>query len=164
VVNGAAGEVCDDASQGQYCSGNCAQILCPPGCQCFTAGNDYALCTTGAAFREADVFCARHGMTLANVASATEDQNIRTKATSAGVSQYWIGGTDLDGDGQWMWMNTLRFWNGNSSGTLLSYAHFPATAPNGGTALNCLEVTANGTWTDANCTTSLPYVCQRTLP
>jgi Lectin C-type domain len=164
VVNSAAGEVCDDANTGQYCSG-CAQFICPAGCQCFAAASsNYALCPTVATFRDAEVACGQHGMALATVGSATEDQALRTQATGAGVMEYWLGGTDQDAEGQWMWMDTTRFWSGAAAGTALAYAHFAAMMPGGGSARNCLHVTANGSWTDADCTTSFAYVCKRVLP
>jgi hypothetical protein len=165
VVNAAAGEVCDDGATGQYCNAACTQILCPAGCQCFNSGsNDFALCTAPATFGDAEVACGRHGMALATVGSATVDQAIRTKAMGAGVASYWLGGTDLDSEGNWMWLDTTRFWSGAASGTALAYAHFAATAPGGGSALDCLQVSPNGTWTDAACTTTNPYVCERVSP
>jgi hypothetical protein len=162
VVNGAAGEVCDDGATGQYCNATCTQFVCPPGCQCF--GTDFALCTAPATFGDAEVACGRHGMALASVVNATEDQAIRAQATGAGVTDYWLGGADLDSEGNWMWMDTTRFWSGTASGTALAYAHFAATAPGGGTALDCLHVGPDGTWTDAACTTTYPYVCKRVSP
>lgn len=165
TVNAAAGEVCDDAGTGQYCSTDCKQVVCPAGCQCFAAaGGDYALCTTGASFRDAEVFCGKHGMALARVGDTAADQALRTRATQSGVNDYWLGGTDLDAEGQWMWMNSTRFWSGAAAGKALAYAHFAATAPGGGNTSNCLHVGANGEWTDANCATSYAYVCQRLLP
>jgi hypothetical protein len=165
VANAAAGEECDDGGTGQYCSSNCKQFVCPASCSCFNAAShDYALCKTAAAFRDAELFCGAHGMALASVGSSTEDQALRTEATDAGVSDYWMGGTDLDGEGQWMWLDTTRFWSGTAAGKALAYAHFAPTAPAGGTATNCLRVTSNGQWTDAECTTTFAYVCERLLP
>ncbi len=156
--------MCDDGATGQYCNATCTQTLCPAGCQCFNAGSDFALCPAPATFGDAEVACGRHGMALASVGSTAEDQAIRTQATGAGVTNYWLGGTDLDVEGKWMWMDTTHFWSGAASGTALAYAHFAATAPGGGTALDCLHVGPNGSWTDAACTTAYPYVCKRVLP
>jgi hypothetical protein len=164
IVSAAAGEVCDDGNTGQYCTG-CTQFICPAGCQCFAAaGNNYALCTTGAAFGDAAVACGKHGMALATVTSATEDMALRTQATGAGVAEYWLGGTDQDAEGNWMWMNTTRFWSGAATGMALAYAHFAPMMPGGGTARNCLHVTASGTWTDEACTSSFAYMCERFAP
>lgn len=163
VVNAAAGEACDDGGSGQYCGATCKTISCPPGCQCFTSGNDYALCTTADTFRNAGVYCGKHGMALATVTGAPEDQALRTQATNAAITDYWIGGTDLDAEGQWMWMNTTRFWSGGATGSASGYQHF-AAPPAGGNTRNCLQVTANGTWTDADCNRTHAYICQRVLP
>jgi hypothetical protein len=164
LVNAAAGELCDDGGSGQYCNATCSQYVCPAGCQCFSAGStDYALCATGVAFRDAEVACARHGMALASIGNATEDQAIRSQVTAAGTGEYWVGGTDLDAEGQWMWLNTTRFWSGGATGTALAYQHF-APPPGGGTARNCLLVATDGTWRDIDCTYASPYVCERVLP
>jgi hypothetical protein len=165
--NGAveAGEVCDDARTGQYCNANCTAFTCPPSCQCFASGGrNYALCPTPATFGDAAVACGERRMTLANVGGAPEDQALRSRATTASITEYWIGGTDLDAQNQWMWLDTTRFWTGTSTGTALAYAHFASTAPNGGAARNCLQVLANGEWTDADCSRTLPYVCERFTP
>jgi hypothetical protein len=165
IVNAAAGEACDDGASGQYCSPDCKSFVCPSGCQCFTAaGVDYALCSTSAPFRDAEVFCGKHGMALARVADAAGDQALRARATQASVNEYWLGGTDADAEGQWMWMNTTRFWSGAAAGTAIGYAHFAPAAPGSGNASNCLHVGANGEWTDAACATSYAYFCQRLLP
>jgi hypothetical protein len=166
IVNAAAGEVCDDGATGQYCNSTCTANLCPPGCQCFTSGSDYAICTTPAAFGDAEVFCGQHGYALSSVTSSTEDSTLRTHATTAGITDYWLGGADIDNEGNWMWMDTTHFWKGTApdAGTALGYDHWAATAPSGGTAANCLHVAMNGTWTDAACTTKYPYICKRVLP
>ncbi|MGH7436122.1 MAG: C-type lectin domain-containing protein [Polyangiaceae bacterium] len=165
IVNAAAGEVCDDGATGQYCNSTCTATKCPPGCQCFTSGNDYAICTTPAAFGDAEVYCGQHGYALSSVTSTTEDQTLRTHATSAGVTDYWLGGADIDNEGNWMWLDTTFFWKGPAdAGTALAYDHWAPTAPSGGTAANCLHVAMNGTWTDAACTTKYAYVCKRVLP
>ena len=132
----------------------------------FTAGSgDYALCTTGEPFREAEVFCGRHGMALAIISDAAEDQAIRSRVTTAGTGEYWIGGTDLDAEGQWMWLNTTRFWSssGADAGAALAYEHFLAP-PVGGTARNCLFVATDGTWRDIDCAWPSPFVCERVVP
>jgi hypothetical protein len=171
IVNAAAGEVCDDGATGQYCNSTCTATLCPPGCTCFTAGNDYAICTTTAAFGDAEVYCGQHGFALATVTSAAEDSTIRAHATSAGLTDYWLGGTDLDNEGNWMWLDTTHFYKGTGdagapldAGTAPAYDHWAAGAPNGGNAANCLHVAPNGTWTDAACTTKYGSVCKRVLP
>jgi hypothetical protein len=160
-----AGEVCDDARSGQYCNASCTAFTCPASCQCFASGGrNYALCSTPAPFRDAAVDCGRHGMTLANVGGAPEDQALRSRATTASLAEYWIGGTDLDAQNQWMWMDTTRFWTGTASGTALAYAHFAPAAPTGGTARDCLRVLSSGEWSDADCASALPYVCERITP
>lgn len=165
TVNAAAGEVCDDGGSGQYCSNDCKQTVCPTGCQCFTAaGSDYALCKAAASFGDAEVFCGKHGMALADASSASEDQALRTQASTSGVTDYWLGGTDLDAEGQWRWMDTTAFWSGAAAGKALAYAHFAAMEPGGGNASNCLHVGADGQWTAASCATSFAYVCERLLP
>jgi hypothetical protein len=162
LVNAAAGEVCDDGGQGQYCSANCKQFLCPTGCTCFAAnGGNYAACTTVATFRDAAVQCGRAGMALATINDATEDQALRTHATTAGLAAYWAGAVDLDSEGNWIWLDTTPLWSGTSTGTAKAYANFASTAPNGGTAKDCLSVLASGQWTDEDCTTTAAYVCER---
>ncbi|HVU03629.1 MAG TPA: C-type lectin domain-containing protein [Polyangiaceae bacterium] len=165
TVNAAAGEACDDAKTGQYCSADCKSFVCPSACQCFPAGGgSYALCTAPASFRDAAVECGRHGMALAQLPSAIVDQAIRTEVTSRGVGEYWVGGLDLDAEGQWMWTSTVRFWSGAAAGTALAYAHFAPGAPAGGNTMNCLRVLANGTWSDTDCANTLPSVCERLAP
>jgi hypothetical protein len=163
VVNAAAGEACDDGGQLQYCSKDCSQFLPPPaGCQLFSVGSgSYAMCTTPKTFRDAALACGRVGMALAQIPSSTIDQGLRTQATSSSVTEYWVGGLDLDAEGQWMWTSTIRFRSGT---TTSAYDHFVAGGPTGGTAANCLKVLATGEWSDADCATVLPYVCERIPP
>jgi hypothetical protein len=164
LVNSAAGEVCDDGATGQYCNATCTQYACPTGCQCFAAGGgNYALCTAGETFREAEVFCARHGMTLTIIGDAAEDQAIRSRVTALGTGEYWAGATDLDAEGQWMWLDTTRFWSGGATGTSLAYQHF-APPPGGGTARSCMMVATDGTWRDIDCAYPSPLVCERVAP
>jgi hypothetical protein len=163
VVNAAAGEACDDAGQLQYCSSDCSQFLsAPSGCQLFSVGSgSYAVCTTPKTFRDAALACGRAGMALAQIATSTVDQGLRTQATSSGVTEYWVGGLDIDAEGQWMWTSTVRFRSGT---TTSAYDHFVAGGPTGGNVANCLRVLSTGEWSDTDCATALPYVCERMAP
>lgn len=97
-------------------------------------------------------------------ASAAEDQDLRTRATSSSATDYWLGGTDADAEGQWLWMTTTRFWPGAVSGIALAYAHVAATALGGGSADDGLHVGPDGSWTDAACTVTYSYFCRRIAP
>lgn len=67
-------------------------------------------------------------------------------AATSSVTEYWLGGTDLDGEGQWMWLDTTRFWSGAVTGKALAYSHFATTSPQAGTPPTACtsRQTANG--------------------
>jgi hypothetical protein len=164
LMNRAAGEACDDGGSGQFCSSDCTSDLCPPGCLCFlAAGKDYALCTTASGFGDAEVFCGSHGMALASINTAAENQALRTNASNAGIAQYWVGGTDLDAEGEWLSMDGTFFWS-DVAGSALAYENFAASARTAGATLDCTRVLGNGEWSDEDCAASLAYMCERVLP
>jgi|GEM_PF-3554349 len=161
-VNVAAGEVCDDGNTGQYCQIDCSAFLCPDGCQCFQAGGaDLALCTAAKTFAEAGVACGAAGMTLAGVESAAIDQALRSAATSANVSEYWIGLFDLDQANHWLRSDLSPAWSGTSSGSGTGYTHFTNGAPSGSANKDCATVLASGSWQDRSCTTPQAFACER---
>ncbi len=79
-------------------------------------------------------------MALSSAVSATEDQTIRTHATGAGITDYWLGGTDLDSEGhvvnEWIafvlelvMLFALGRWGAKQGATLAASVLFGAGAP-----------------------------------
>ena len=75
------------------------------------------------------------------------------------TDNYWIGLSDLQEEGVWMWMETK---------TPVSQTRFTfwlTDQPNGGTTQNCVTMNGNnesGYWNDWYCNhNNLPYICEK---
>ena len=159
-MNAAAGERCDDGGQLEYRSG-LPSSSCPANWQ--NASRPARLFMRRARRPLRSVTprtVGRYRRRLARLKDSAEDQALRAHATSSGVSEYWAGATDLDAEGQWMWLDATRFWSGAANGKALAYSHFAAASPGGGNAANCLRVLSSGEWKDTDCTATTAYLCE----
>ncbi len=162
VVNNVRGEVCDDANTADYCDNDCTSFRCPAGCTCFDVnGRGFAVCPGAPTFQQAAIACGRAGMTLARVYDGTVDQQLRSRATLAGIGELWIGGYDIDQANSWVWTDRAPLWNGTATGMAQGYAHFTTGAPSGMANRDCLALLDNGEWQDVDCSTTRAYACER---
>ena len=76
----------------------------------------------------------------------------------------WIGATDA-GTNRWEWSDGSWFWSGTSSGSLVAPFTFQSwddtmldSEPD--STWDCAQMNINGDWADANCTVSIPAICE----
>ncbi len=164
-------EICDGLDNN--CNGSVdEQSACPDGCIGITRlGKGYMLCyapARRAAWSDAQADCVSRGMHLVRVDDAGENQWIVDATAGVGYGGgLWIGATDRQTDGVWVWTDGVQFWHGQGDtggpvGGL--YNGWGAGQPNnnadGGEA--CGELDANGSWNDLGCDTFvIGYVCER---
>lgn len=68
---------------------------------------------------------------------------------------FWVGGTDLENEGEWKWIN---------SDTKFHYTGWGRYEPNqerGGVEQDCLDLKFKGGWNDESCTISQRYICEQ---
>lgn len=146
----------DTAMQKRLYYNNCNNIPVPPacamnipGCTMFDyEGHRYAYCTDSRSWQSAEDRCALYGFHLATIDSSQEQTFLRSK-----ISSYaWIGFTDQQVEGQWIWpygTSNYKLWCSGEPN-------------NSGGNENCASMTTstNGCWIDANCGTSYHYICE----
>lgn len=80
-------------------------------------------------------------------------------------SETWIGATDLDTEGNWVWASDGQpFWRGNgATGSAVNgaYVNWNGTEPNGGKS-DCARVVPAlaTTWADVECSALRSSVCE----
>ena len=109
----------------------------------------YRVVATAADFPSAQSACAGLGGYLTSVRNAAELAHV---VSVSGVSgEFWVGASDLDGDGTWVWEDGTPWSN---------YAEFPfADAPTAGSPLCAAIDTTSSTAIAASCGSSRPAVC-----
>lgn len=113
----------------------------------------YKLSTTSVQWEEAADECSKIGAYLVEVNSIEENQYIAKTFLKKGTI-VWLGGSDLDSEGQWVW---------KKSKYPLGYQGWQKSEPNGGVLENCLhiyEFNQDGVWNDINCARYMPYLCE----
>jgi len=141
-------EDCDDGNtaDGDACNSIC--LTCSGDATVVSGGHCYMRVDAPATWDAAAADCKARDGFLASITSTEENAAI---ATLVGSGTAWIGLEDK--------FEANFFWQDDEPRMFTSYA---ATEPNGGTAENCTSMAAaDGTWSDAVCTVTLPYVCER---
>ena len=133
------GEACDDGNDvgGDGCSPTCTN-------ECFTGvyeGHDYLFCRIDAEWEQAAAACEAHGMSLARLDSAAENDWVAAGAQQLQLDQgtsdsaAWLGASDTASEGQFIWQDgsplTIDNWFVNATG---------ATEPDGGNSQNCVKM------------------------
>ncbi|XP_061627950.1 type-2 ice-structuring protein-like [Phyllopteryx taeniolatus] len=101
---------------------------------------------------QAEARCQQIGGNLASVVSDDEYAFIQTLTQNP----TWLGGSDCQTPGAWFWIDgqqmKWRFWCPLKPDNLLSQC--------------CMQMNAGGDtcWDDVPCSSTLPFVCERTLP
>ena len=129
-------------------------------CQAQEGGNGfkktqpvYTLMNGALSWSDANAACLAKGLQLASVLSAAENALL---ATAAAGNNVWIGGTDANSEGTWVW---------SPSGTPLSYTNWRSFGEPNNSLGNedCLEahfsINPPG-WNDNRCTGKQKYVCE----
>ncbi|XP_078664783.1 sushi, von Willebrand factor type A, EGF and pentraxin domain-containing protein 1-like [Branchiostoma floridae x Branchiostoma belcheri] len=115
--------------------------------KCFTVSD------TSVTFSESEEKCAAGGGTVVTV----KDQHVQdflVQLLSVSNKDVWIGLTDRDVEGQFMW----------SDGSQLAYSAWAPGEPNGDITKNCVHLwpLANFRWDDMPCGRNNYYICQYT--
>jgi hypothetical protein len=147
-----------------FCQGT-DQILDPSDNHCFT------LVRTGRNWVDAAAECGTRGVTthLAQVTSSTENNLVTALGNSGGAGLVWLGGTDGQTEGVWIWVNDGRKFPPAPS-PFFSFSNWNSGEPNNGggsgTPENCLAIqlsttsSLRGGWDDRNCADNRFYVCE----
>ncbi len=178
---GAGGDSSDCAQLDEICDGldnNCDDAVdeddaCPLGCSGATyLDQAYMFCTLPADRAEAAAQCAARDMTLVRVDSLGENDFLWETMNDLlmGIqTDMYIGGTDAENEGHWLWPDGTEFWNGEADGMAVdgAFEHWALGAPNNQSANfqdeNCAVIrldNAEGAWGDGSCYVVLPFACE----
>ncbi|XP_048251020.1 perlucin-like [Haliotis rufescens] len=118
----------------------------------------YWFSKTLANFAEARSYCQYFGSHLAKVTSKDEDDFVRGHAARHGkAANYWLGATDLNVEGTWLWEGQQA----------MDYSNWSRSQPdNGGGAEHCLDIKQiyeSYLWNDENCNTGVNFICEKEL-
>ena len=105
-------------------------------------------------WQDAAIQCGRHGAYLADITSAAENEYVTEEAEKIGGS-YWVGGTDIFSEGEWIWtskmqtMGGLTFWSSGQPDNARSSEH-------------CLQINfgSDKGWNDHKCDYKGKYLCE----
>ena len=124
---------------------------CPSSWETFTTGSSskcYKYFTTAQSPAAAEESCQALGGHLASIHSLEEHNFLIGMALS---DTFWIGGVDLNNDGNWGW----------TDGSSFDYSNWLSNQPNGGEYYIVVgNVQGGGDWRDWTLDASADYVCQ----
>lgn len=166
-----AGPGASDASAAEDASpvdaGHCAEDAAlreaPAGCeQASYAGHAYAFCSESLSWDDARARCLASGTDLVVIDDAEENAFVASHLTAPS----WIGASDRDDEGTWVWVAP-----GESvgAGAAVSYTSWGLARPdNCGLVFgeqDCARISDNGKWDDSACAggcleTSFAFVCE----
>lgn len=187
------GEECDDVvgppvgndgcsatcqvEDGYICNGtpsSCTQV-CSGGGTFFSFVNDYVFCDNSTNHANARQYCQERGTgwDLTQIDSGAENTFVRTNGPD---QDKWIGGNDLQTEGQWLFPDGTLFWsgtgsaNGSQGSVYFNWNNSFNSAggsggdsePDGGGNNDCMILNNdnNGYWFDQSCTTNDRFVCE----
>jgi VCBS repeat-containing protein len=114
--------------------------------------------SAGTSWTDARAQASAMGGHLANITSQAENDFIQNTVKPHVAA--WIGASDAAQEGTWTWADGPEagqtFWLGDGNGTVVTYANWWGTEPNGGTSENYGFIDHNGVWTDVPVTNFAP--------
>jgi hypothetical protein len=125
-------------------------------------------CGHAQAFTAAQAICQAHGMSLARVNTAIQNQAIQDamRINYGADAAYWLGGSDTGQEGTWAWRDGTPFWSGGPDpagmpvasrySNWFPIAEQPAIDP---AYLDCLSVPSIAKWQAADCDVPQFFVC-----
>lgn len=109
-------------------------------------------------WNEALAYCKLFGATLAEVTSSSENTFLKSELKQFGSNAYgyWIGGVDLEVDGEWKWVSSDR---------VVHFTDWNTGEPNGNRNENCIDMLriTSYTWNDEDCHSRQQYICEQDL-
>ena len=138
---------------------------CAPGCTCASySGSRYMFCPEGATWPAADALCVEHGMRIARIDGAEENDWVRQSADAAGMLRLWIGTNDRDQEGVWRWPDGDLVLVEGAAPPAPGYHNFLEDEPNQGGGSDCNSVYESGSWHDQPCDSERGFVCKTLAP
>ncbi|XP_046347653.2 perlucin-like [Haliotis rufescens] len=106
-------------------------------------------------FAEARSYCQYFGSHLAKVTSKDEDDFVRCYAYSRGrAANYWLGATDLNVEGTWLWEGQQA----------MDYSNWSTGQPDNSAGIeHCLDIKQryeSYLWNDENCNKTANFICE----
>ena len=113
-------------------------------------GHLYVFPSLSRTWNAAEAWCKGKSAHLASVDNGQENTSINNSAPPE--QKIWIGYNDKQNEGSWVW----------SDGSAAGYNNWQGGEPNdSGDAEDCAQMYDSGLWSDSNCGSSLPFVCER---
>lgn len=141
-----ASEICDGVDDD--CDGQIDELA-----ECFdcTLLGSYAVCTLSTTWSNAQEACGYLGGDLVVIHDAAENDEISTTQYSLVGSAAWIGYSDQDREGRFVWVD----------GSGVGYNNWYSGEPNDSGGEDCAATNfgAIAAWNDYPCSTSLPFIC-----
>ncbi|KAL3864558.1 hypothetical protein ACJMK2_006230 [Sinanodonta woodiana] len=99
--------------------------------------------------------CRAVGGFLAEIHDAKENAYIYNQIQTLGIDHWWLGGADIEVEGDWMWVNSRTMFDE-------TYTNWRTGEPNSLLKNeNCLEMEISGLWNDNSCTIPMHYICKK---
>ena len=99
-------------------------------------------------FQEAEAECVQRGGHLAHIAS--EKENSLVAELGGHASDRWIGYTDIQSHGTWMWSSSAKSTYSNWQ------RYYPKTAEG-----DCTAMLENGEWVNRQCSNTQEFICKK---
>lgn len=114
--------------------------------------SDMTIVSSAYSWTDAKANCESQGKRLVLIESAAKNEAVRSAADAGGLGEFWLGGTDGQSEGSWLWLD----------GSPISYTNWNSREPNNvGGAEDCMAMDAgNGKWNDAGCARPRASVCE----
>jgi hypothetical protein len=130
-------------------------------------GHGYVLCNASSTntYQTAQTVCQAEGMHLAWPDTPGENVFLTDWAFGGTKSSpLWIGGDDVDAEGDWLRYDGVEFWSGDASGTAVdgAFAGWSSGQPDNKGVKDegdCLSLLATG-WDDQRCAQFLRLICE----
>ncbi|CAL1591084.1 unnamed protein product [Knipowitschia caucasica] len=127
------------------------RALCNPGTWCPYGGRSYIFIATPKSWAYAQMFCQSLGGTLAVIHNRNTNDFLRTLSSRMDT---WIGFSDAQYNGVWLWINSER----------VVFRNWCRGEPNNsGGNQDCAIINFKGEdcWDDEVCMANRPFVCER---
>jgi len=159
------GEQCDEGGQTETCDLDCSLPTCDVSCTCMILGiHRYMMCAEAATFDQASALCAEHGMRVVRLDSAEENTVVRDAANALQLGSFWLGATDKQTEGQWVWEDGQAFYDQmvslkGADGTPF-FNNFLLPDPADDAEQDCAWVFESASWHDEPCASGQNVVCE----